>query len=231
MITFNQNKEELVISGFSIVENVFNNEEIEVLNSLIEISEKKYAIRQLVNKKPEILNLIFSNNRFKQLYKTICKEDYFLSKAIFFNKPSKSNWFVSHHQDLSISVQNKIEEDGYTNWTNKKGQIGVIPPQEVLENTVTFRIHLDITDDTNGALRVIPKTHEKGIIRIDETFNKNSFGNEDLCIVEKGGVMLMKPLLLHASSKSVSEYDRRVIHLEFSNQEIPMGWLEKKNIS
>ena len=43
--------------------------------------------------------------------------------------------------------------------------------------------------------------------------------------------MLMKPLLLHASSKSISEYDRRVIHLEFSKQEIPMGWLEKKNIS
>ena len=108
MKVFNQNKEELTAVGFSIVENIFSNEEIEALITLIGVSDEKYAIRQLVNKNPEILKSILSNNRFKQLYKTICKQDYFLSKAIFFNKPSKSNWFVSYHQDLSISVKNKI---------------------------------------------------------------------------------------------------------------------------
>lgn len=43
--------------------------------------------------------------------------------------------------------------------------------------------------------------------------------------------MLMKPLLLHSSQKSISENDRRVIHIEFCNQEIPMEWLEKRKIS
>ena len=131
---------------------------------------------------------------------------------------------------LSISVKEKQEIEGYTNWTKKNDQLGVIPPKEVLANTVTFRIHLDNTDKSNGALKVISKSHNKGIIRVDEKFDKKSLGEEKLCETEKGGVMLMKPLLLHASEKSTSEFDRRVIHLEFCNKEIPMKWLERKAI-
>ena len=230
MIGFNQNKKELITKGFSITERVFSKKERLKLIDLIESSEKNYAIRQLVNKIPKVQGVVFQNKIFRKLYKTICDDNYFLSKAIFFNKPAKSNWFVSHHQDLSISVQNKLETEGYINWTNKNGQLGVIPPKSILESTITFRIHLDATNETNGALRVIPKTHAKGIIRIDETFNKEELGKEVLCKVEQGGIMLMKPLLLHASSKSTSENDRRVIHLEFCNKEIPMNWLERKEI-
>ena len=189
-----------------------------------------FSIRQLVNKIPKIQKIIFDNALFREMFHLICDENYFLSKAIYFNKPSKSNWFVSYHQDLSISVKEKIEESGYSNWTIKKDQIGVIPPMDVLDNIVTFRIHLDNTDVTNGALRVLKKSHRIGVIRIDENFNKSIYGNEVACEVKKGGVMLMKPLLLHASQKSISESDRRVIHLEFSNMEIPMGWSEKRRI-
>ena len=230
MKLFNQHRETLHKKGFSITESIFNDEELEKLISLIENSEKQYAIRQLMNKKPEIQEVIFNNKNFKELYASICTEDYFLSKAIFFNKPSKSNWFVSNHQDLSISVKEKKATEGYANWTNKNGQFGVIPPKEVLENTVTIRIHLDTTDATNGALKVIPNSHTKGIIRIDASFDKNNFGEAIVCEVAKGGVMLMKPLLLHASSKSIADFDRRVIHLEFCNKEIPMQWLERKEI-
>jgi len=52
-----------------------------------------------------------------------------------------------------------------------------------------------------------------------------------VCNIETGGVMLMKPLILHASHRSISENDRRVIHVEFCNKEIPMKWLEKRRIS
>ncbi len=230
MIAFNQNKEELINKSFSITEPIFSSEERLRLISLIENSEKGFAIRQLVNKIPEIQEVVFNNKEFNKLYNAICGTNYFLSKAIFFNKPSKSNWFVGYHQDLSISVENKIEVEGYTNWTNKNGQLGVIPPKEILENTVTFRIHLDKTDETNGALRIIKNTQKKGIIRIDKNFKKEDLGEEQLCVVEQEGIMLMNPLLLHASSRSISEYDRRVIHLEFCNQEIPMGWLERKEV-
>ena len=225
-----QHKKNLDESGFSIIENCFNEIELNKMINLIKEYEFDFAERQLLNRFPKLQEVIFNNDNFKKLYNSICNKSYFLSKAIYFNKKGKSNWFVSYHQDLSISVKNKIEHTEFNNWTNKKGQLGVIPPLNVLENTVTFRIHLDKTDETNGVLKVISKSHKKGIIRIDDNFNVSKEGEEVICNVEKGGIMLMKPLLLHSSQKSISEKDRRVIHLEFCNQEIPMEWLEKRVI-
>ncbi|WP_435416220.1 phytanoyl-CoA dioxygenase family protein [Polaribacter aestuariivivens] len=230
MVDYSENKIELEDNGFSIVKDIFKREELEKIIYFIEKNKFDFSERQLLNRYPELQNIIFENELFKELYKAICDENFFLSKAIYFNKPSKSNWFVSYHQDLSISVKNKIEKNGYNGWTNKKGQLGTIPPLSILENSVTFRIHLDNADETNGCLKVISKSHKKGIIRIDDNFNANNNGIEVTCDIEKGGVMLMKPLLLHTSQKSTSENDRRVIHLEFCNQEIPMEWLEKKVI-
>lgn len=231
MSQYLKNKEELESNGFSITGAIFTQDEMNSLIQLIEDCSSDFSIRQLVNQVPEIQEIIFRNESFQELFQSICDKDYFLSKAIYFNKPSKSNWFVGYHQDMSISVNQRIEDENYTNWTLKKDQLGVIPPIDILKSMVTFRIHLDDTNETNGALRVIRKSHQKGIIRIDESFDQSTLGEEVTCNVNKGEVMLMKPLLLHASSKSISENDRRVIHLEFSNQEIPMGWLEKKEIS
>lgn len=220
-------KEELLENGFTITESLFSDDEIKKLSTLID-DKRVIAIRQLANKHPKVIGVLFENKKFKELYSTICK-DYFLCKAIYFNKPKNSNWFVNYHQDISISVRKKESTDGYSKWTFKDNQFGVVPPKHILENIVTFRIHLDKTDSTNGALSVIPNSHNKGLIRIDETFSSSN-KKDELCNVEKGAVMLMKPLLLHASKKSTSDYDRRVIHLEFSNCDIPMGWLEKKVI-
>ncbi|MFL0083056.1 phytanoyl-CoA dioxygenase family protein [Tenacibaculum maritimum] len=79
---------------------------------------------------------------------------------------------------------------------------------------MTFRIYLE---EIHGALRVLPNTHIKGKIRIEESFKKEVFGTETPCTIQAGGVMLMKLLLLHASSKSIAEKERRSIHLEFCN--------------
>ena len=230
MSKYSFHKKELESQGFSVTERVFCEDEIQALIHSIENNKKDFSIRQLVNQIPEVKQIIFKNKCFRNLFYSVCDHNYFLSKAIYFNKPSNSNWFVGYHQDMSISVQEKIETTGYSNWTLKNGQLGV-PPKSILESIVTFRIHLDDADETNGALKVIENSHDLGIIRIDQNFDKSKIGVETTCCAKKGQVMLMKPLLLHASDKSVSESDRRVIHLEFCNQEVPMGWLEKKKIS
>jgi hypothetical protein len=36
------------------------------------------------------------------------------------------------------------------------------------------------------------------------------------CLVPQGGVLAMRPLLIHASSKSQSAVLRRVLHIEYS---------------
>ena len=69
------------------------------------------------------------------------------------------------------------------------------PPLDILENIFTIRIHLDNTDENNGALKVVPKSHAKGIYR-PETIDWE-VETENICNVENGGVMIMKPLLLH----------------------------------
>lgn len=184
-----------------------------------------FAIRQLLNTIPHLKNILF-NQKLLSLLSNIYTTPYFLTKAIYFDKPSTSNWFVPYHQDLSISVNQKTNTSDYIHWTYKRGQYGVQPPLFILENITTVRIHLDDTNAHNGALRVIPKSHQKGIIRFDK--REWNMQEEYVCNVKKGGVMLMKPLTLHASSRTTNNKQRRVIHLEFCNQmlEPPLEWLE-----
>jgi len=111
---------------------------------------------------PTVANLILTP-RLTTIVHELFGKDYFLVKSIYFNKPGQSNWFVSYHQDLSISVDKKIAYADYTHWTIKENQFSVQPPVEVLENNFTIRIHLDDTNESNGALKVIPGSHLNGI--------------------------------------------------------------------
>ncbi len=195
-------------------------------NDSIQNNKDLYAIRQLLKNVPELKKILFNENLL-HLLNTLFDSEYFLTKAIYFDKPPKSNWFVPYHQDLSISVDTKVDIENYINWTFKKGQYGVQPPTKILEDTITVRIHLDDTNENNGALKVIPKSHLKGIIRHDS--EHWIIENEYVCNVKKGGIMLMKPLILHASNKSINNKRRRVIHLEFNKNELnnSLNWLEK----
>ncbi|WP_353050506.1 phytanoyl-CoA dioxygenase family protein [Chryseobacterium sp. ISL-6] len=98
---------------------------------------------------------------------------------------------------------------------------------DILENIYTIRIHLDDTDEHNGALKVVPKSHAKGIYR-PETINWG-IETEENCKVKKGGIMIMKPLLLHGSNRTTNSKKRRVIHIEFSDKELPeeLQWSER----
>jgi hypothetical protein len=42
------------------------------------------------------------------------------------------------------------------------------------------------------------------------------------CVVPAGGVIAMRPLLVHASSKSHSDHPRRVLHIEYADS-LDMG--------
>ncbi len=127
-------------------------------------------------------------------------------------------------------MDQRSEVEGYSKWTEKHGQVGVVPPQHILENTFTIRIHLDDTNEQNGALRVIPKSHLKGIRSPKDILIEQQ--DEVLCPILEGNVMLMKPLTFHASSKAEMTKRRRVIHLEFTHEELaaPLGWREKETL-
>lgn len=238
MLNLQQHKNTIADKGFSVISNVFSTEEIEKISEVIQNidssketfrkSEDLFAIRQFLKEIPEVKDLIFNEN-LKTIINEIFGENYFVVKSIYFDKPEKSNWYVAYHQDLTISVDKKVELENFGPWTTKQNQFAVQPPLDILENIFTIRIHLDDTDEHNGALKVIPKSHAKGIYR-PETIDWN-VETENICNVEKGGVMIMKPLLLHGSNRTTNGKKRRVIHIEFSDKELPdeLNWSERMN--
>ena len=216
------------IQGFSIHHDIYSKEEINKIIEVIDNSKQHspYAKRRFIAELPQLVPILFNRHLNELIYNEFDKS-YFITKSIYFDKPPNSNWFVAYHQDLTISVDKKVKMQGFNSWTHKDEQYAVQPPISVLENNFTVRIHLDDTHDQNGALRVIPGSHLKGICRTD-MIDRN-FDSEIICNVPSGGVMLMRPLLLHASSKSASQNRGRVIHIEFSKQELPepLQWSEK----
>ena len=232
-------KQDLLDIGFSVVNNVYSLDEVKtILEAIDNVDSSKdtfrktndlFAIRQFLREVPSTFDLIFTE-RLKKIITQVIGDNFFVVKSIYFDKPETSNWYVSYHQDLTISVDKKLEIKNYGPWTTKQNQFAVQPPIEILENIVTIRIHLDDTDENNGALRVVPKSHSKKIYR-PETINWEE-EIEHTCIVKKGGLMLMKPLTLHSSSRTINNKKRRVIHIEFSNKELPkeLNWAERINL-
>ncbi|AZB27439.1 phytanoyl-CoA dioxygenase [Chryseobacterium bernardetii] len=224
--------------GFSVINEVFSDEEVAQITHVLDNidtskenfrkSQDLFAIRQFLKEVPEIKDLIFNDN-IRTIINEIFGDQYFVVKSIYFDKPETSNWYVAYHQDLTISVDKKLEISGFGPWTTKQNQFAVQPPLDILENIYTIRIHLDETDENNGALKVVPKSHAKGIYR-PETIDW-MVETEEICKVKKGGVMLMKPLTLHGSNRTTNGKKRRVIHIEFSDKELPeaLQWAERMN--
>jgi len=218
-------------NGFAVIPGIYSPQEVDSINehiTSIHGNEKLFGERQFLRRTPGLLKLLW-NESLRKLLSEVAPES-FIIKSIYFNKPPQANWFVSWHQDKTIFVKEKTEIVGFKNWTKKDGEFGVQPPAEYLGNIVTIRIHLDDTDETNGALKVIPHSHSESGLRSAGV----AFSDSDsvICPVITGGVMLMKPLLFHSSSRSTGENPRRVIHLEFCSLELPEGleWAQKIQI-
>ncbi|WP_347567266.1 WYL domain-containing protein [Olleya sp. YS] len=225
----------LEYKGFGILNQIYTKRDIRKLKARVEnyiknnSNEQAFGMREVLKKMPELKDILFNKN-FKKLIKTIDK-NVFLTKAIYFDKSPTDNWYVTWHQDVPINVLKKIDTKGFSSWTNKKGVISVCPPETISKNTFAMRIHLDDTTVKNGALKVIPGSHNK---RLNDqeikliTSNSIPFVSE----VGSGGVQLLKPLLLHASSETTVQRRRRVLHLEFSSIELPNGleYAEHENL-
>lgn len=237
----NNSKEKLQLQelGFTTIQTMYSEKEIEEILQVINQADATketfrkssdlFAIRQFLKEIPSIRDLVF-NDKLKHVITDFFGGDFFVVKSIYFDKPETSNWYVAYHQDLTISVDKKVDLEGFGPWTVKQNQFAVQPPVSILENNFTIRIHLDETDEHNGALNVIERSHLKGIYRPEHIDWKTEI--ERTCKVPAGGIMIMKPLILHSSKRTTTNKKRRVIHIEFSNVELPgnLNWSERLNI-
>jgi ectoine hydroxylase-related dioxygenase (phytanoyl-CoA dioxygenase family) len=164
----------------------------------------------------------------RQLAESVLGRDCFAVRGIFFNKTRASNWKVVWHQDLTIAVRERKEADGFGPWTTKAGVQHVQPPADVMAGMLAIRLHLDDSDERNGPLRVIAGTHGAGRLT-SETIAAVDKTKAVTCTVPAGGALVMRPLLLHASSESTSAKSRRVLHFEFVAAQLPhdLQWHEK----
>lgn len=154
--------------------------------------------------------------RLNRVLRGALGEDYLCVRGLFFDKTSKANWPVPWHQDLTIAVRERSDLAGWKNWTCKHGVHHVQAPPEILSRMITARLHLDDCPADNGPLRVIAGTHGQGILSRGEIRARVENEDETAICAKTGDVLLMKPLLLHASSPARAPAHRRVLHLEFA---------------
>ncbi|MDR3402101.1 MAG: phytanoyl-CoA dioxygenase family protein [Chthoniobacter sp.] len=149
-------------------------------------------------------------------------------RAIYFDKSPAANWGVAWHQDLTLALRTRVETPGFGPWSTKDGIPHVQPPVELLQQMLTIRLHLDDADEANGALRVLPGSHRWGRLATRQIQELRTQQPDFLCAAAAGDALLMRPLLLHASSRSTSTRHRRVLHIEYAGFALPseLDWHE-----
>ncbi len=141
-------------------------------------------------------------------------------RVLFFDKTPQKNWPVLWHQDVTIAVQETADLEGYGPWSLKDGRPHVQPPLDVLEAMISLRIHVDDVAEGNGALEVILGSHVQGVLS-RESIDALTAEEVVTCSIRAGDVMVMRPLLLHASARAENPSHRRVIHVEYCAVVLP----------
>jgi len=179
--------------------------------------EKLAAVRELA-RHPSI----------KDAVKEILGSGPFMFKATLFDKGPDANWSVGWHQDVVIPVREHRNCTGWSAWSLKAGVIHVQPPAAILEHVLAVRVQLDAATSFNGPLCVLPGSHRTGKLSGAEIAIWHSRIAARECLSASGGLIILRPLLVHSSPRSKAAFQRRVIHLEFSARTLPfpMQWPE-----
>jgi len=143
-------------------------------------------------------------------------------QCTFFEKSATRNWLVPMHQDLAIPVAGRVEHAALTGWSEKEGGLFVHAPDRLLAQLLAVRIHVDPCAAEDGPLRVVPGSHALGRV---EPARAALAGRTHAVAVpaRRGDALLMRPLVLHASSKSSGSGLRRVLHFVFGPEALPHG--------
>jgi hypothetical protein len=208
--------------GFAVVDQFLDYSDVRrVLGFAPEARLDRAGTRQLQQQIPEL------NEFLRVLIKRLGVIG-FPVRTILFDKTPERNWGVPWHQDRTICVRERHEVRGFGPWSIKEGVVHVQPPATILENMITVRFHLDSCGEENGPLQVIASSHRNGFLNTCAIAEWKSAGAMRSCLVGRGGVVLMKPLLLHSSKPAKSPGHRRVLHVECATGPLPhpLQWIE-----
>lgn len=136
-------------------------------------------------------------------------------QCIYFEKNEHRNWLVALHQDLTVPAMERVENASLKAWSQKDGQHFVQAPASLLDQLVAVRVHIDACEDENGPLRLVAGSHRYGKLSAERSMALREKFGEVTCIANVGDALLMRPLVLHASSKAMVPNRRRVLHFLF----------------
>ena len=204
-------------NGFAILPGVFSRESLDVL--LQEINElaprrSRAGIRHALTLAP--VAELARRPPMTEMAREILGSDAFPFRATLFDKSPAANWLVVWHQDTALPLRSRLEVDGWGPWSVKERIHYAHAPTSALSQVVALRVSFDDSTAENGPLRVLPRTHTLGVLSDDSVHELATRAAPVDCVVLKGGVVIMRPLVIHASSKSHSEMPRRVLHIEYA---------------
>jgi ectoine hydroxylase-related dioxygenase (phytanoyl-CoA dioxygenase family) len=217
--------ERVASDGFDIILEVLARNETATLVEALERSDlprSRAGIRH--GMRHAVVAALARDQRLLGIVQQILGSGTFPYRATLFGKSQTANWLVVWHQDTALPLQEKRETPGWGPWCVKDGVIYAHAPATALSQVVALRLHLDDSTAENGPLRLLPGTHTLGVLT-DEALHQLSteIAPRD-CLVPRGGILAMRPLIVHASSKSRSESPRRVLHIEYAaSQKIADG--------
>jgi ectoine hydroxylase-related dioxygenase (phytanoyl-CoA dioxygenase family) len=204
-------------AGFAILPEVFAHEFLDCLLQEIGYSvprRSRAGVRHAMRLAP-IADLA-SRPELIELAREVLGPDAFPFRATLFDKSPAANWLVVWHQDTALPLRSRLEVDGWGPWSVKEGIHYAHAPTSALSQIVALRVSLDDSTVENGPLRVLPGTHALGVLSDDRVQEIATHSVPVDCVVPKGGLAIMRPLLVHASSKSHSDRPRRVLHIEYA---------------
>lgn len=212
------------LSGFAVIPQCLSDETVSDLCA--HFGDKQESRRNLLS--DPIVRELAASKSVRQFAEAVLGPRCFAARGIFFNKTEQANWKVPWHQDLTIAVRERRNVRGFGPWTVKEGSFHVQPPTEILRQMIAIRLHIDESQLDNGPLRVIPRSHAQGRLSAEQIADWDK-GESVTCTVSRGGALVMRPLILHASTACLSAKPRRVIHLEFALGDLPHGleWCDR----
>ena len=213
--------------GYATVPGVLSTRElIPVLVSLADLKPLPHraGVRHVLSH--PTVSVVAHGPRLMEIARAVLGDSALPFRATLFDKTPEANRLLSWHQDTLLPFREMTDVPGWGPWSEKEGVIYAHAPAGALEQVLALRLHLDDCTEANGPLRVLPGTHELGVLSDAEIERHATYEEPVEVLMSKGGMVAMRPLLIHASSKSRSQAPRRILHIEYSGTKEFAGGLE-----
>ena len=204
-------------AGFLVCHGLFRRAEMaRVVESLeqSQVARSKAGARHVLQ--VQAVRTLATDARLAQIASEQLGAKAFPFRATLFDKSLTANWLVGWHQDTALPIVRRSNIASWGPWTTKAGVLHAIAPASALQRIIALRVHLDDSTTANGPLRVLPGTHRHGILDRNRIGELMSTIHPVECVTETGGVVAMRPLIVHASSKARIHNPRRVVHIEYA---------------